>query len=204
MWTYYGHVDAGLLRERYPSPTGQSTVTVTVQGSDPGKPGPGVVVDLSALAHPAAYGVRTDMTLTGSGWGPSVGLVPESPEAGYDDLRWRCGWEPYIFQGLPSVDPAWVLKIDRTSGALLGNVQLLDAALLPERQSWEWRQDVYDRILWRAPVPAPPRASGEWLEVARRRDTVLLYGPLDAGTTAPADSERLVSVHACCQFTDRM
>ncbi|WP_331763587.1 hypothetical protein [Streptomyces anthocyanicus] len=39
MWTYYGRVDAGLLRERYPSPTGLSTVTVTVEGSDPEKAG---------------------------------------------------------------------------------------------------------------------------------------------------------------------
>ncbi len=150
MWTYYGHVDAGLLRERYPSPTGLSTVTVTVEGSAPEKAGPGVVVDLSALGHPAAYGVRTDMTRTGSGLVASVALVPESPDAGYDDLCWRCGWDPDIFQGLPRVEPAWVLKIDRTSGALLGIVRLLDATLLPERQPWEWRQDVYDRILWRA------------------------------------------------------
>ncbi|MET9083253.1 hypothetical protein ABZX77_15390 [Streptomyces sp. NPDC004237] len=204
MWTYYGHVDAGLLRERYPSPAGLSTVTVTMEGNDPGEAGPGVVVDLSALGHPAAYGVRTDMTRTGSGLVASVALVPESPEAGYDDLRWRCGWEPYIFQGLPSVDPAWVLKIDRTSGALLGIVRLLDATLRPEQQSWEWRQDVYDRILWRATVPAPSLASAEWLATARRRDTVLLYGPLDAGATTPTDWERLVSVHAYCQFTDRM
>ncbi|KUN59259.1 hypothetical protein AQJ54_40080 [Streptomyces griseorubiginosus] len=213
LWTYYGHVDAALLRERYPSPNGLSTVTVTVEGSDP-QTGPGVVVDLSALAHPAAYSVRTDMTRTGSGLVPSVALVPESPEAGYDDLRWRCGWEPYIFQGLPSVDPAWVLKIDRTGGALLGVVRLLDATLLPERQPWEWRQNVYDRILWRAPVPAPVSASAEWLEAARRQDTVLLYGPLDAGAVTPAeweagaatppDWERLVSVHAYCRFTDRM
>lgn len=74
-------------------------------------------------------------------------------------MRWRCGWDPYIFQGLPSVDPAWVLKIDRTSGAPLGIVRLLDATLLPDRQPWEWRQNVYDRILWRAPVQAPPLAS---------------------------------------------
>ncbi|MFJ8941071.1 hypothetical protein ACIRL0_36050 [Streptomyces sp. NPDC102365] len=204
MWTYYGHVDAGLLRERYPSPTGLSTVTVTVEGSDPENAGPGVVVDLSALGHPAAYGVRTDMTRTGSGLVASVALVPESPDAGYDDLRWRCGWEPYIFQGLPSVDPAWVLKIDRTSGALLGIVRLLDATLLPERQPWEWRQDVYDRILWRAPVSAPALASAKWLETARRRDTVLLYGPLDAGAATPSDWERLVSVHAYCKFADRL
>ncbi|MCQ8836174.1 hypothetical protein [Streptomyces malaysiensis] len=204
LWTYYGHVDAGLLRERYPSPAGLSTVTVTVEGSDPAKAGPGVVVDISALGHPAAYSVRTDMTLTGSARVASVALVPESAEAGYEDLRWRCGWEPYIFQGLPSADPAWVLKIDHTSGALLGIVRLLDATLLPERQPWEWRQDVYDRILWRAPVPASTSASAEWLEAARRRDTALLYGPLDAGAAAPADWERLVSVHAHCQFTDRM
>ncbi|WP_220451647.1 hypothetical protein [Streptomyces anthocyanicus] len=199
MWTYYGHVDAGLLRERYSSPTGLSTVTVTMEGNEPGEAGPGVVVDLSVLGHPAAYGVRTDMTRTGSAWVSSVALVPESPEAGYDDLRWRCGWEPYIFQGLPSVDPAWVLKIDRTSGALLGIVRLLDATLLPDRQPWEWRKDVYDRILWRAPVPTPPLASAEWLETARRRDTVLFYGPLDAGSDTPADWERLVCVHAYCQ-----
>ncbi|MEU8478124.1 hypothetical protein [Streptomyces hygroscopicus] len=78
---------------------------MTVEGSDPEKAGPGVVVALSAHGHPAAYSVRTDMTLTGSGWVASVALVPESAEAGYDDLPWRCGWEPYIFQGLPSVDP---------------------------------------------------------------------------------------------------
>jgi hypothetical protein len=204
LWTYYGHVDAGLLRDRYPSPTGLSTVTVTVEGSDPDKAGPGVVVDLSALGHPAAYGVRTDMTRTGSGLVASMALVPESPEAGHDDLRWRCGWEPYIFQGLPSVNPAWVLKIDRTSGALLGIVRLLDATLLPEKQPWEWRQDVYDRILWRARTATPVPASAEWLETAHRRDTVLLYGPLDAGAATPNDWERLVSVHAYCQFTDRM
>ncbi|WP_327348408.1 hypothetical protein [Streptomyces europaeiscabiei] len=47
-------------------------------------------------------------------------------------------------------------------------------------------------------------ASAEWLETAHRRDTVLLYGPLDAGAATPTDWERLVSVHAYCQFTDRM
>ncbi|NEC33850.1 hypothetical protein [Streptomyces rubrogriseus] len=204
LWTYYGHFDAGLLRERYPSPTGLSTVTVTVEGNDPDEAGPGMMVDLSALAHPAAYSVRPDMTRTGSGLVASVPLVPESAEAGYDDLRWRCGWDPYIFQGLPSVDPAWVLKIDRTSCAPLGIGRLLDATLLPDRQPWEWRQNVYDRILWRAPVPAPPLASAEWLETVRRWGTVLLYGPLDAGATTPTDWERLVSVHAYCQFNDRM
>lgn len=97
-----------------------------------------------------------------------------------------------------------LLKIDRTSGALLGIVRLLDATLLPEKQPWEWRQDVHDRILWRARTTTPVPASAEWLQTAHRRDTVLLYGPLDAGATRPADWERLVSVHAYCQFTDRM
>ncbi|WP_449487554.1 hypothetical protein [Streptomyces griseorubiginosus] len=153
LWTYYGHVDAALLRERYPSPNGLSTVTVTVEGSDP-QTGPGVVVDLSALAHPAAYSVRTDMTRTGSGLVPSVALVPESPEAGTTTCVGAAAGSPHL-PGAASVDPAWVLKIDRTGGALLGVVRLLDATLLPERQPWEWRQNVYDRILWRAPVPAP-------------------------------------------------
>ncbi|MET9359051.1 hypothetical protein ABZY14_40040 [Streptomyces sp. NPDC006617] len=97
-----------------------------------------------------------------------------------------------------------MLKIDRASGAMLGIVWLLDATLLPQTQPWEWRQDVYDRILWRSPVPAPPPASAEWLETARRRDTVLLYGPLDAGAAIPSDWERLVSVHAYCKFADRL
>ncbi|MGK3943390.1 hypothetical protein ABK046_33740 [Streptomyces caeruleatus] len=148
----------------------------------------------------------------GQGQGLGEGLRDEGGLAlgvGVED-----GADAVGFQGLPSVDPAWVLKIDRTSGALLGVVRLLDATLLPERQPWEWRQNVYDRILWRAPVPAPVSASAEWLEAARRRDTVLLYGPLDAGAVTPAeweagaatppDWERLVSVHAYCQFTDRM
>ncbi|MFE9645839.1 hypothetical protein ACFYO0_17390 [Streptomyces sp. NPDC006365] len=178
-------------------------VTVTVEGSDPGKAGPGVVVDPSALGHPASYSVRTDPTLTGPA-GSRRWLWCRVPEAGYDDLRRRRGWEPYIFQGLPSADPAWALKIDRTSGAPLGVVRLPAATLLPERQPWKWRQDVYDRILWRAPVPAPASASAEWLEAARRRDSVLLHGPLDAGPDTPADWERLTSAHAVCHFTDRM
>jgi hypothetical protein len=156
MWTYYGHVEAGLLRERYPSPTGMSTVTVTVEGSDPQRR---ARAWWSTLRPRAPGGLRRTHRHDADGVRPGRvgGPGPESPDAGYDDLRWRCGWEPYIFQGLPSVDPARVLNIDRTSGALLGIVRLLDATLLPERQPWEWRQDVYDRILWRAPVSAAPR-----------------------------------------------
>jgi hypothetical protein len=147
---------------------------ITVPGNDAEETGPGTVVDLSGLAHPATYGVRADMTLTGFGRVASVALFahPETPAAGYTDLHELCGWEP--LRGLPEEDPAWVLKVDQASGALLGIVRLLDATLLPDQPHWEWRQDAYDVILWRAPQLKP--VSAEWLEAARDRGSALLYG----------------------------
>ncbi|MFF4699995.1 hypothetical protein [Streptomyces chattanoogensis] len=200
LWTYYGHKHPSLLRGQDTSPADLSDLTV----SDLEAAVRGMVVDLSRLDHPATYGVRADMTLTGSGRVASVALFPhpETPEAGYDDLHERCAWEPLIPHRLPAEDPAWVLKVDKASGALLGIVRLLDATLLPDQPHWEWRQDVYDVILWRAPVLKP--VSAEWLEAARRRGSALLHGPLDATGATPTDFSRLLSTHARCHFADRL
>jgi hypothetical protein len=204
LWTFYGHKHPGLMRGQDSGPENLAGIAITVPGSDPEDAGPGTVVDVSGLIHPATYGAQTDMTVTGFGRVASVALFahPETPEAGYDDLRERCAWEPLIPQGLPEEDPAWVLKIDQASGALLGIVRLLDATLLPEQPHWEWRSDVYDVILWRAPVLKS--VSAEWLEAARDRGSALLYGPLDITGTKPADPDRLLSMHARCHFTDRL
>jgi hypothetical protein len=204
LWTFYGHKHPGLMRGSQDSgPKDLSDITITIPGNEPDDD-PGIVVDLSGLAHPATYAVRADMTLTGFGRVASVALFahPETPEAGYDDLRERCAWQPLIPEGLPEEDPAWVLKVDQTSGALLGIVRLLDATVLPDQPHWEWRPDVYDVILWRAPEQRP--VSATWLEAARDRGSALLYGPFDATGTTPADPTRLVSVHARCHFTDRL
>ncbi|MET8211996.1 hypothetical protein ABZT51_39535 [Streptomyces sp. NPDC005373] len=186
LWTFYGHKHPGLMRGRNTGPQSPpSPFTFTAPGSNPEGAGPGTVLDLSGLDHPARYGVRADMTLTGFGRVASVALLPdpESPEAGYDDLHERVAWEPYIPEGLPEEDPAWVLKVHETSGALLGIVRLLDATLLPDKPHWEWRPDVYDVILCSAPEMEP--VSAMWLETARERGSALLYGPLDLTSAAP-------------------
>ncbi|MFG2463746.1 hypothetical protein ACGFWE_42865 [Streptomyces sp. NPDC048523] len=203
LWTFYGHKHPGLMRGQNTRQKSPSPFTFAVPGSAPEDAGPGTVLDLSGLAHPARYGVRADMTLTGSGRVASVALVPdpESREAGYDDLHQRLAWEPYLPEALPEEDPAWVLKIHETNGTLLGIVRLLDASLLPGKPR-EWRPDAYDVILWSAPQPTP--ASAAWLETAREKGSVLLYGPLDLTPAAPLDSARLLAVHARCVFTDRL
>ncbi|MFE6904030.1 hypothetical protein ACFVFJ_45745 [Streptomyces sp. NPDC057717] len=203
MWTFYGHKHPGLMRGQGSSSVDLSD-TITVPGGTPEEAGAGTVVDLSGLDHPASYGARADMTLTGFGRVASVALFahPETPEAGYDDLRERCAWDPLIPEGLPEKDPAWVLKVDQTTGALLGIVRLLDATLLPDQPHWEWRPDLYDVLLWRA--GERKAASPAWLEAARQRGSALLYGPFDATGATPADPSRLLSVHAHCHFTDRL
>ncbi|MFM9812903.1 hypothetical protein ACKI16_30880 [Streptomyces scabiei] len=203
LWTFFGHKHPGLMRGQTADQRSASPFTFTVPGSDPADAEPGTVLDLSGLAHPARYGVRADMTLTGFGRVASVALVPdpESPEAGYDDLHERLAWEPYIPEGLPEEDPAWVLKVHETNGTLLGIVRLLDATLLPDKPR-EWRPDAYDVILWSAPEPKP--VSAAWLESARDRGTALLYGPLDLTPAAPLEPSRLLAVHARCVFTGRL
>ncbi|WP_331732061.1 hypothetical protein [Streptomyces sp. NBC_00989] len=204
LWTFYGHKHPGLMRSQDTGPKNTSPFTFTFPDSEPGQADPGTVLDLSGLAHPAEYGVRADMTLTESGRIASLGLFPhpETSEAGYDDLRERLAWEPYVAEGLPEKDPAWVLKVDGTRGALLGIVRLLDATLLPDRPRREWRTDAYDVILWTAPELTT--VSAEWLETARRRGSALLYGPLDLSGATPPDPSRLVAVHAHCEFADRL
>ncbi|MFG3517658.1 hypothetical protein [Streptomyces bobili] len=204
LWTFYGHKHPGLMRGQDTGPQDAPHFTFTVAGSDPGEADPGTVLDLTGLAHPAEYGVRADMTLTESGRVASLGLFPhpETPEAGYDDLRERLAWEPYIPEALPEENPAWVLKVDSVSGALLGIVRLLDATLLPDRPRSEWRPDAYDVILWTAPELKP--VSAAWLETARQRGSALLYGPLDLTGATPPDPSRLLAVHAHCEFTDRL
>ncbi|WP_369228567.1 hypothetical protein AB5J52_48870 (plasmid) [Streptomyces sp. R39] len=203
LWMFFGHKHPGLMRAQTTGQRSASPFTFTVPGSDPEDAEPGTVLDLSGLAHPARYGVRADMTLTGFGRVASVALVPdpESPEAGYEDLHERLAWEPYIPEGLPEEDPAWVLKVHETNGTLLGIVRLLDATLLPDSPR-EWRPDAYDVILWSAPEPNP--VSAAWLETARERGSALLYGPLDLAPATPLGLSRLLAVHARCVFTDRL
>ncbi|MFR0367495.1 hypothetical protein [Streptomyces sp. MCC20] len=203
LWTFYGHKHAGLMRGQNTGQESSSPFTFTVSGSDSEDADPSTVLDLSGLAHPARYGVRADMTLTGSGSVASVALVPdpESPEAGYGDLHERLAWEPYLPEELPEEDPAWVLKVHESNGTLLGIVRLLDATLLPDSPR-EWRPDAYDVILWSAPEPTP--VSAVWLETARQRGSALLYGPLDLTRSAPGEPSRLLAVHARCMFTDRL
>ncbi|MEU5632266.1 hypothetical protein ACH47C_24165 [Streptomyces rishiriensis] len=203
LWTFFGHKHPGLMRSQTTGHKSTSPFTFSVPGSEPEDAAPGTVLDLSGLAHPARYGVRADMTLTGSGRVASVALVPdpESPEAGYDDLHQRLAWEPYLPEGLPEEDPAWVLKVHETNGTLLGIVRLLDATLVPDKPR-EWRPDAYDVILWSAPEPKP--VSAAWLECARDRGSALLYGPLDLTPAAPLAPSRLLAVHARCAFTDRL
>ncbi|MFG2960859.1 hypothetical protein ACGF5O_44950 [Streptomyces sp. NPDC048291] len=203
LWTFFGHKHAGLMRAQNTGQRSTSPFTFTVPGGDPAEADSGTVLDLSGLAHPARYGVRADMTLTGAGRVASVALVPdpESPEAGYDDLHERLAWEPYIPDGLPEQDPAWVLTVHETHGTLLGIVRLLDATLLPDNPR-HWRPDAYDVILWSAAERQP--VSAAWLETARRRGSALLYGPLDVTSAAPSSPSRLLSVHARCVFADRL
>ncbi|MGX1266828.1 hypothetical protein [Streptomyces phaeoluteigriseus] len=203
LWTFFGHKHPGLMRSQTTGHKSTSPFTFSVPGSEPEDADPGTVLDLSGLAHPARYGVRADMTLTGSGRVASVALVPdpESPEAGYDDLHQRLAWEPYLPEGLPEEDPSWVLKVHETNGTLLGIVRLLDATLVPDKPR-EWRPDAYDVILWSASEPKP--VSAAWLECARDRGSALLYGPLDLTPAAPLAPSRLLAVHARCAFTDRL
>ena len=204
LWTFFGHKHPGLMRGQATGQGNASPFTFTTSDNAPGDADPGTVLDLSGLAHPARYGVRADMTLTGFGRVASVALVPdpESPEAGYNDLHERLAWEPYIPEGLPEEDPAWVLKVHERNGSLLGIVRLLDATLLPDKPHWEWRPDAYDVILWSTPEPKP--VSAAWLEAARQRGSALLYGPLDLTPATPLDPSRLLAVHARCVFTDQL
>lgn len=139
----------------------------------------------------------------------------EGVDSAYDDLHERVAWEPYIPEGLPEEDPAWVLKVHETSGALLGIVRLLDATFLPDKPHWEQRPE-YDVILWSAPEVKPMSATGCWSRrwwgcsatrteprcgwrPARERGSALLYGPLDLTPAAALDPSRLLAVQAPCR-----
>ncbi|WP_285783241.1 hypothetical protein [Microbispora sp. NBRC 16548] len=111
-----------------------------------------------------AYAVCPGTVHAGGGPLPMLVLVPETPGAGTDDIRDRCGWPAWDMSTLPPMDPDWRLRMDIATRSAQ-TIAHLDAA------GWD------DLILWQASetVSLPP----VWFDLVDQKEHVLLIGPAD-------------------------
>jgi hypothetical protein len=108
---------------------------------------------------------------------PSLTLEPETPGAGYDDLRQRTGWRPWDMRELPELDTSWRLRVDIATRSLQQLVHVDD-------------EGFDDVTLWEAArtVTLPE----QWWDLLDRAQHVLVSGP--------AGGEQLLAVVARCAF----
>ncbi|MEU6718326.1 hypothetical protein ABZ897_43245 [Nonomuraea sp. NPDC046802] len=103
---------------------------------------------------------------------PALFLDPKTSAAGVDDLRGRCGWQPWDMTVVPEVDPFWWLRMEIATRSI-------SEIAHTDLEGWD------DVTLWQSPEPVP--VARDWWDLVDRVEQVLLCGPVTcAGYDNPA------------------
>ncbi|MGV9601670.1 hypothetical protein ACWDR1_33935 [Streptosporangium sandarakinum] len=127
-----------------------------------------------AADRPPSYRLFPGTVTTSYGPLPVLLLQPATADAGAEDLRGRCRWQPWDLTVVPGLDVTWRIRMDIATRSLREIVHV-DA------------EGFDDLDLWVA--AEPDRLPDDWWNLVDRAQQVLLCGPVDAGDHAtPLDA----------------
>ncbi|MFI6883953.1 hypothetical protein [Streptosporangium canum] len=147
-------------------------ILLDLGAADEAEPEPGA----DAVGGAPSYALFPGVVNTSHGGPlPIVILEPQTPGAGAEDLRSRCGWPEWDLTAVPEPDPAWRLRMSIAT-------QSMETIAHVDHEGWD------DVVLWEAPEAT--QLPDEWWHLVDRTEHVLLCGPAAAVSThaTPADA----------------